>query len=129
MTNTSGDVYVVGSVDHEERTGYQLVVVARDLGPESVAASVTVSVRVTDTNDNAPEIGVDTLTGDAGRRPLKVAHQGQHRTGAKCNVYDCRADRRRTTSWLARSTLCAGPRTTSANWRQKTRRRDAKPRD
>ena len=46
VTNTSGDVYVVGSVDHEERQVYQLVVVARDLGPESVAASVTVTVKV-----------------------------------------------------------------------------------
>lgn len=64
ITNTSGDIYIVGSVDHEERTVYQLVVVARDLGPESVAASVTVTVKVTDTNDNAPEINIDTLTGN-----------------------------------------------------------------
>ena len=66
VTNTSGDVYVIGSVDYEERTAYQLVVVARDRGPESVASSVTVTVKVTDTNDNAPEISVDTLTGDTG---------------------------------------------------------------
>ena len=45
---------------------YQLVVVARDLGPESVPTSVTVTVKVTDTNDNAPEISVDTLTGNTG---------------------------------------------------------------
>ena len=64
VTNTSGDVYVTGPVDYEERTVYQLVVVARDLGPESVAESVTVTVKVTDTNDNAPEISVDTLTGN-----------------------------------------------------------------
>ena len=64
VTNTSGDVYVTGSVDYEERTVYQLVVVARDLGPESVPTSVTVTVKVTDTNDNAPEISVDTLTGN-----------------------------------------------------------------
>lgn len=66
VTNSSGDVYVVGTVDYEERTVYQLVVMARDLGPESVAASVTVTVKVTDTNDNAPEISVDTLTGNTG---------------------------------------------------------------
>ena len=66
VTNTSGDVYVIGSVDYEERTIYELVVVARDLGPESVAASVDVTVKVTDTNDNAPEISVDTLTGNTG---------------------------------------------------------------
>jgi len=66
VTNTSGDVYVVGSVDYEERTVYQLIVVARDLGPESVAVSVIVTVKVTDTNDNAPEIGIDTLTGNTG---------------------------------------------------------------
>jgi len=66
VTNTSGDVYVTGPVDYEERTAYQLVVVARDRGPESVATSVTVTVKVTDTNDNAPEINVDTLTGNSG---------------------------------------------------------------
>jgi len=66
VTNTSGDVYVVGPVDYEERSAYKLVVVARDLGPESVAASATLTVKVTDTNDNAPEISIDTLTGNTG---------------------------------------------------------------
>lgn len=66
VTNNSGDVYITGAVDYEERTVYQLVVLARDRGPESVASSVTVTVKVTDTNDNAPEISVDTLTGDTG---------------------------------------------------------------
>ena len=66
VANTSGDVYVVGPVDYERRNVYRLVVVARDLGPESVAASVAVTVTVTDTNDNAPEIDVDTLTGNTG---------------------------------------------------------------
>jgi len=65
VTNSSGDIYVVGTVDFEERTAYQLVVVARDRGPESVAASVTVKINVTDTNDNAPEIDIDTLTENA----------------------------------------------------------------
>ena len=52
----SGQVYVTGSLDFEERSEYNFIVVATDSGPISTQLSnkVNVTVIVTDENDNAP---------------------------------------------------------------------------
>jgi hypothetical protein len=61
IDNVTGDVFVVGSVDYETTPIYRLLVSARDQGPEAVSGDTVVVVRVTDVNDNAPHIVVNTL--------------------------------------------------------------------
>ena len=57
IRESSGDVFVKGSIDHEKSSVYQLVVVARDHGPESFSSESTILIHVEDINDNAPQVG------------------------------------------------------------------------
>jgi len=67
VNNATGDVYVSGAIDHERRSVYQLTVKARDRGsPPTEPATVSLTVRVVDVNDNAPTISVDTLSSTPG---------------------------------------------------------------
>ncbi|KAM7388878.1 hypothetical protein PAMP_022887 [Pampus punctatissimus] len=52
----TGRIEVRGEVDFEESSLYQIFVQAKDLGPNAVPAHCKVLVKVTDQNDNAPEI-------------------------------------------------------------------------
>ena len=59
----TGDVVVVGELDFERAAEYHFEVCAVDGGPEVVTSSyAAVVVRVSDVNDNAPVIAVNTLT-------------------------------------------------------------------
>lgn len=58
----TGRVEVRGEVDFEESSLYQIFVQAKDLGPNAVPAHCKVLVKVTDLNDNAPEITFSTVT-------------------------------------------------------------------
>ncbi|KAF3837875.1 hypothetical protein F7725_009643 [Dissostichus mawsoni] len=58
----TGRIEVRGEVDFEESSLYQIFVQAKDLGPNAVAAHCKVLVKVTDLNDNAPEITFSTVT-------------------------------------------------------------------
>ncbi|XP_068181785.1 protocadherin-10b isoform X2 [Antennarius striatus] len=58
----TGRVEVRGQVDFEESSLHQIFVQAKDLGPNAVPAHCKVLVRVTDVNDNAPEITFSTVT-------------------------------------------------------------------
>ena len=67
VNNVTGDVYVKGAVDHEQRGVYRLTVNARDRGsPPAEPSSVSLTVHVVDLNDNAPTISVDTLSSTPG---------------------------------------------------------------
>lgn len=66
IDNTTGDVYVTGTIDHETSPVYHLVVVAQDLGLDPVSSSALVIVNVEDVNDNAPEISYDSLSQSEG---------------------------------------------------------------
>ena len=67
VNNLTGDVYMNGAIDHEDRSVYRLTVKARDRGtPASEPASVSLTVHVVDLNDNAPSISVDTLSSTPG---------------------------------------------------------------
>ena len=65
VDNVSGDVRVTGMVDYESTPVYRLLVSARDSGPEAVSADAAVIVRVSDVNDNAPRISINTLLASA----------------------------------------------------------------
>uniref|UniRef100_A0A8C6TSG3 Protocadherin 10b n=1 Tax=Neogobius melanostomus TaxID=47308 RepID=A0A8C6TSG3_9GOBI len=58
----TGRVEVRGEVDFEESALYQIFVQAKDLGPNAIPAHCKVLLKVTDVNDNAPEITFSTVT-------------------------------------------------------------------
>lgn len=58
----TGRVEVRGEVDFEESSLYQLYIQAKDKGPNAVPAHCKILVKVTDVNDNAPEIAFSTVT-------------------------------------------------------------------
>ncbi len=65
IKNSTGEIFVKGTIDYESGTIYHLVVMARDKGQDSLPADATVIVQILDTNDNAPRITVNTLTAAA----------------------------------------------------------------
>ncbi|XP_031729119.1 protocadherin-10b isoform X3 [Anarrhichthys ocellatus] len=58
----TGRIEVRAEVDFEESSLYQIFVQAKDMGPNAVPAHCKVLVKVTDLNDNAPEITFSTVT-------------------------------------------------------------------
>ncbi len=58
----TGRIEVRDEVDFEESSLYQIYVQAKDMGPNAVPAHCKVLVKVTDVNDNAPEIIFSTVT-------------------------------------------------------------------
>uniref|UniRef100_A0A673AMA8 Protocadherin 10b n=1 Tax=Sphaeramia orbicularis TaxID=375764 RepID=A0A673AMA8_9TELE len=58
----TGRIEVRGEVDFEESSLYQIFVQAKDLGPNAIPAHCKVLVKVSDVNDNAPEITFSTVT-------------------------------------------------------------------
>jgi len=57
----TGAVTVVGRVDREANPVYRLLISAKDRGPDPTSADAIVLVRVTDANDNSPQISINTL--------------------------------------------------------------------
>lgn len=102
IENATGLVYVIGRIDFEDREVFDLVVVARDLGPDSVPRTVPVVVQVLDENDNAPEISIDTLSPLLGRAEVVesgpvgmfVAHVTviDQDTGSENGQFNCSLD-------------------------------------
>jgi len=66
VSSDSGDVYVVAAAGVDRDPGgasvHRLIIEARDQGSDAVPATATVTVELTDVNDNAPEIIVDGLS-------------------------------------------------------------------
>lgn len=62
IDSRTGCVELRKEVDFEDSSLYQIFVQAKDLGPNAVAAHCKVLVKVTDVNDNAPEITFSTVT-------------------------------------------------------------------
>lgn len=58
----TGRIEVAGEVDYEESNTHQIYVQAKDLGANAVPAHCKVLVKLTDVNDNTPEIGFSTVT-------------------------------------------------------------------
>ena len=59
--NGTGDVTVTSPLDFEQHQLIDLVVTAQDLGVNSHSSDVTLSVRVTDVNDCAPQVVLNAL--------------------------------------------------------------------
>ena len=56
INSTTGEIFVVTSLDYETRVVYNLIVTATDMGQEQNTASADVQIMVVDVNDNSPEI-------------------------------------------------------------------------
>ena len=79
---------MTGVVDYETNSVYQLMVSARDRGPDPVSSDTMVTIRVQDANDNAPRIIINTLLSSntnvaPGSRGRKRRHirRPRHREG------------------------------------------------
>ena len=62
INNVTGEIYISGVLDYETTHVYHLTVTVQDRGPAARLSETTVIVRLTDVNDNAPDIKVNTLT-------------------------------------------------------------------
>ena len=88
VDSDTGDVYVVAAAgidrDHGGASVHRLIIEARDHGSDAVPATATVTVEVTDINDNAPEISVDSLSAAVtpGERVADAAVLENARVGA-----------------------------------------------
>ena len=51
-----GHLYIQKRLDYERKTQYELQVVAQDLGDPQRADTASVTLTVTDVNDNAPQV-------------------------------------------------------------------------
>nr|XP_060630221.1 protocadherin gamma-C5-like isoform X34 [Anolis sagrei ordinatus] len=58
----TGEIRVMGSVDYEEDTSFEIYVRAKDQGSPSMDTHCNILVEITDMNDNAPEIIFTSLT-------------------------------------------------------------------
>ncbi|XP_062852499.1 protocadherin alpha-3-like [Trichomycterus rosablanca] len=61
IDSVTGDITVIGQLDHEENSAYEIRAQARDKGSPSRATHCKVLVEVLDVNDNAPEISVSSV--------------------------------------------------------------------
>ncbi|XP_076875450.1 protocadherin alpha-8-like isoform X3 [Brachyhypopomus gauderio] len=61
INSSTGEIAVVGTLDHEETNAYEIRVEARDGGHSPLASHCKVLVEVLDINDNAPDIKVSSL--------------------------------------------------------------------
>ncbi|KAK2169179.1 hypothetical protein LSH36_12g30009 [Paralvinella palmiformis] len=62
INENTGEVYVKSAIDYELSHVYHLSIVAQDRGPDSIPGDTIVVVHVTDVNDNAPSISINTLS-------------------------------------------------------------------
>lgn len=62
VNNMTGEISLVSKLDFETQTSYTLGIIAKDRSQQSLPVSAKVSIQVTDVNDNAPLIHVNTLT-------------------------------------------------------------------
>ncbi|XP_078405900.1 protocadherin gamma-B7-like [Cetorhinus maximus] len=62
LDSTTGEIRVTGIVDFEEAESYQISVQAKDRGARSLSVYCKVLIKVTDVNDNCPEIVITTTS-------------------------------------------------------------------
>ncbi|XP_029402616.1 protocadherin alpha-2 isoform X6 [Mus pahari] len=58
----SGEIRTKGQLDYEERTSYEIQVIASDKGTPSMSGHCKISVKLVDINDNTPEISITSLS-------------------------------------------------------------------
>ena len=61
VNQETGYIFIHGELDREKTSVCNLIVTASDQGPDSLPSDTTVIVTITDVNDNAPQITINTL--------------------------------------------------------------------
>ncbi|KAM6970694.1 protocadherin alpha-8-like isoform 3-T3 [Aplochiton taeniatus] len=64
INQSTGEITVDGDLDHEETPAYEIRVQAKDKGNPPQTAHSKILIKVTDLNDNAPEVIVTSLPGE-----------------------------------------------------------------
>ncbi|XP_052597918.1 protocadherin alpha-2 isoform X9 [Peromyscus californicus insignis] len=62
IDSTSGEIRTKGELDYEERTSYEIQVIASDKGTPSMSGHCKISVKLVDINDNRPEVSITSLS-------------------------------------------------------------------
>ncbi len=62
IRNTTGDIYLIQSLDYSDGDSYKLVIIARDRGLNSIPSTVRVTISIQDVNNHAPGIRVNPFT-------------------------------------------------------------------
>ena len=62
INNFTGEIYLKSELDYEIADVYHLTVIARDQSPDAMSMDADVQIYVTDVNDHAPKISVNTFT-------------------------------------------------------------------
>ena len=73
----TGQIVVTKPLDYETNPVYNLLVTARDEGPDSVPTHARVTINVLDVNDHAPTVNVNPLTSDGIPEVLEHMDEGQ----------------------------------------------------
>ncbi|KAK6298802.1 hypothetical protein J4Q44_G00303120 [Coregonus suidteri] len=78
VNGDTGVIHAVRSFDYEQFRSFEVQVLARDNGSPPLSSNVTVSVFITDVNDNSPQILYPALEGNSFMTELvpKAAHGG-----------------------------------------------------
>ncbi|XP_035288701.1 protocadherin beta-15-like isoform X31 [Anguilla anguilla] len=78
INGDTGVIHAVRSFDYEQLRSFKVLVVARDNGSPPLSSNVTVSVLITDENDNSPQILYPAPTGSSFMTEMvpKAAHAG-----------------------------------------------------
>ncbi|XP_064209231.1 protocadherin beta-15-like [Anguilla rostrata] len=78
VNGDTGVIHAVRSFDYEQLRSFKVLVVARDNGSPPLSSNVTVSVLITDENDNSPQILYPAPTGNSFMTEMvpKAAHAG-----------------------------------------------------
>ena len=73
----TGQIVVTKPLDYETNPVYNLLVTAKDEGPDSVPTHARVTINVLDVNDHAPTVNVNPLTADGRPEVLENMDEGQ----------------------------------------------------
>ncbi|XP_064209178.1 protocadherin beta-16-like isoform X4 [Anguilla rostrata] len=78
INGDTGVIHAVRSFDYEQLRSFKVLVFARDYGSPPLSSNVTVSVLITDENDNSPQILYPAPTGNSFMTEMvpKAAHAG-----------------------------------------------------
>ncbi|XP_035288689.1 protocadherin beta-15-like isoform X20 [Anguilla anguilla] len=78
INGDTGVIHAVRSFDYEQLRSFKVLLVARDNGSPPLSSNVTVSVLITDENDNSPQILYPAPTGNSFMTEMvpKAAHAG-----------------------------------------------------
>ena len=61
INSSTGELYTAASVDREDQQIYAIVIQVNDLGTPRMSATETITITLTDVNDNSPDLSLDCM--------------------------------------------------------------------